>query len=218
MKPNTPLFEAYRPAVWSDVVGQDRAVAAVRQIIDTSGAGGKAFWISGSSGTGKSTIAKLIAREIADDFWIESMDSSELTQGRLNDIDRTWRMYGGGRGGKAYIIEEAHGLTGAMARWLNVMIEQPMPSHVVLVFTTTATGQEELIEGIHDATPLISRCHPIDLARRDLAKPFAERLRFICEQAGLFVPSLDRAIRCAKDCRNNLRMMIGEAVTHKLAS
>jgi len=44
-----PLYEKYRPQSFEDVVGQDKAIARIRQIA-SRGVGGRAFWISGKSG------------------------------------------------------------------------------------------------------------------------------------------------------------------------
>jgi DNA polymerase III gamma/tau subunit len=54
------LHEQYRPRDWSDVVGQDKAIAKI-DALRNRGLAGRAFWISGSSGTGKTTVARLIA-------------------------------------------------------------------------------------------------------------------------------------------------------------
>ena len=45
------LYEKYRPQTFEGVLGQDRAIRAIR-LVGKSGYGGKAFWISGPSGTG----------------------------------------------------------------------------------------------------------------------------------------------------------------------
>jgi DNA-binding NtrC family response regulator len=50
------LTEKYRPATWSDVVGQDKIVGRIRQLAQR-GLAGRAYWITGQSGTGKTTIA-----------------------------------------------------------------------------------------------------------------------------------------------------------------
>jgi hypothetical protein len=60
-----------------------------------------------------------------------------------------------------------------------------IPRHVAIVFTTTTEGQESLYEDHDEASPLLSRCLRIDLARRDLARPFAERAKSIAEAEGL---------------------------------
>ena len=48
------------------------------------------------------------------------------------------------------------------------------------------------------------------LARRDLGKPFAARLKEIMQAEGLDGQDMARYERCAKDCNNNLRMMISQ--------
>ena len=43
------------------------------------GLAGRAYWLSGQSGTGKATIARLIAAEVADPFFITELDAATLT-------------------------------------------------------------------------------------------------------------------------------------------
>ena len=56
------LYETSRPATFDAVVGQERAVK-VRSRLSL---GGRAFWITGSSGTGKTTLARIIAGQVAE--------------------------------------------------------------------------------------------------------------------------------------------------------
>jgi DNA polymerase III delta prime subunit len=56
------LTERYRPASWDEVVGQEKVVARIKAIA-LRGLGRRALWLSGASGTGKTTIARLVARE-----------------------------------------------------------------------------------------------------------------------------------------------------------
>ena len=55
------LFEKYRPRMWSELVGQDRAVKLARRIIERPGFDRGAFWIEGAgqhnSGIGKTSLA-----------------------------------------------------------------------------------------------------------------------------------------------------------------
>lgn len=54
------LYEKYRPAALEGVVGQPKAVAVVRSVLGRGGFGGQSVWIAGASGTGKTTIARII--------------------------------------------------------------------------------------------------------------------------------------------------------------
>ncbi|HEY2787421.1 MAG TPA: AAA family ATPase [Fimbriiglobus sp.] len=199
-----PLTEQYRPRTWSEVVGQEKIVQRILALAKR-GLAGRAFWLSGGSGTGKTTIGRLIAAEVADEICIHEVDAAALTVAQLRDLEREMGIRGWGeRAGRAYLLNEAHSLRKDVIRQLLVLLER-LPAHVVVVFTTTTEGQEALFEDYDDASPLLSRCLRLDLARRDLARPFAERAKQIAERESLDGQPIERYVRLLQTHRNNLR-------------
>ena len=204
----TPLYERYRPSTWGEVIGQDKLVARLRQLAQRSTLSGRAYWLAGQSGTGKTTIARLIAQDVADPFLIQEVDASALTIGQLKDLESESQLKGfGERSGRAFIVNEAHGLRKDVIRQLLVMLER-IPPHVVWVFTTTVEGQDRLFEDYDDASPLLSRCLRLDLARRDLTRAFAERAKQIAQAENLDGKPIEQYIRLVQTHRQNFRAVL----------
>lgn len=203
----TTLFEQYRPTAWPDVIGQ-RGVERQVKTLARRGLAGRAYWISGQSGTGKTTIARILAAEVAGVDDVEKVDASDLTPRYLKDMERRMRYFGwGGKGGRAYLVNEAHGLRRDTIRQLLVLLER-LPKHVVVIFTTTSDGQEGLFADNEDAHPLLSRCVCLRLARRNLAKGFALRAKEIAQAEGLDGKDESAYVALVRHHRNNFRAVL----------
>lgn len=200
------LHEKYRPIVWAQVLGQDKAVNAL-QAVGARGWGGRAYFLSGQSGVGKTTLARLIAAEVADGFYVAELDASDLTPARLREVEATMALWGGGRGGRAWIVNEAHGLRRDTLRQLLVLLER-LPDHVAVIFTTTKDGQESLFEDEADAHPLLSRCVVVSLTSQGLAQRFAARAREIAQAEGLDGQPPAAYLSRIRHHKNNMRALL----------
>jgi replication-associated recombination protein RarA len=200
------LYEKYRPKRLSEVLGQGKLVKRL-ELLAQRGLGGRAYWLSGQSGTGKTTIARIVADLVACDICTEEVDATDLSASRIRELERQSQTRGLDGRGRAYIVNEAHGLNRAAVRQLLTTLER-IPGHVCWLFTTTLEGEATLFEGCDDSHPLLSRCVELPLARRNLAASFASHAREIAQAEGLDGQPIEKYVRLVKDKRNNLRAVL----------
>jgi len=145
----------------------------------------------------------------ADGFMIQECDSGwGFSSEALDRISDDMHLCGMGRGGRAYIINEAHGLRKWMIQRLLGVLER-LPRHVCFIFTTTKVGQKNLFDEQIDAGPLLSRCTMIELGDGpEVGRAFALRCRRIARAESLDGRPLSAYIALSAETKNNLRAML----------
>lgn len=131
------LYRAYRPNTFKEIIGQDQIVTPLKEQI-ASGKVGHAYLFAGSRGLGKTSIARIFARELKTD----ERDIYELDAASNNGVDEIRELnnsvhtlpFNSER--KVYILDEAHMLSKSAWNAFLKTLEEP-PAHVVLILATT---------------------------------------------------------------------------------
>ena len=144
------IYRKYRPQKFTEVKGQDHIVNALEGAIKAERIS-HAYLFSGSRGTGKTSVARILANDIGcHEYDLIEMDAASYRGidpiRELRDGVNTLPMRGKY---KVYIVDEVHMLTKEAFNALLKTLEEP-PSHVVFILATTEP--EKLPDTI------ISRC------------------------------------------------------------
>lgn len=131
------LYRKYRPHTFKDVLGQDHVVSALSGAIK-EGNVGHAYLFFGSRGTGKTSIARIFARELG----ASETDIHEIDAASYTGVDHIRALreevqnlpFAGAR--TVYIVDEVHMLSKAAFNAFLKTLEEP-PAHVVFILATT---------------------------------------------------------------------------------
>lgn len=131
------LYRKYRPQRFEDIVGQEEVVRVLQRAL-SEGTLAHAYLFSGTRGVGKTTVARILAREAgAAEEDIVEMDAAshrgidDIRQLREEVHVRPLRSER-----KVYIIDEVHMLTREAFNAFLKVLEEP-PSHILFVLATT---------------------------------------------------------------------------------
>jgi len=138
------LYEQYRPETFTDFIGQPKVIKQVQTLLKRPGFDRDAFWIQGPSGTGKTSLALIIAKQlVTDDFDITELDGDKCNAAAVRDLERSLPLCSMFGGWKVVIVNESHGMTRqAVQAWLTLL--ERLPAKRLIIFTTTEPLSEDL--------------------------------------------------------------------------
>lgn len=212
----TALYRKFRPAVFEDVKGQDPIVTTLKNQIRAERIG-HAYLFCGTRGTGKTTIAKILAKAVNCEHPVDgspcgtcpacqsiaagtSMNVIEIDAASNNGVDNIRQIveevtYSPAEGKyKVYIIDEVHMLSIGAFNALLKTLEEP-PSYVIFILATTEVHKIPIT--------ILSRCQRYDFKRISI-DTIADRIRELTAKEQVQIE--DKAIRyIAKTADGSMR-------------
>jgi DNA polymerase-3 subunit gamma/tau len=200
------LYRKFRPKTFDEVKGQDHIVTTLRNQLK-AGRIGHAYLFCGTRGTGKTTVAKILARAVNCEHPAEdgspcntcdicqdilkgvSPNVIEIDAASNNGVDNVRQIreevaYRPTQGKyKVYIIDEVHMLSAGAFNALLKTLEEP-PEYVIFILATTEVNKIPIT--------ILSRCQRYNFHRITI-DTISDRLRELLDKEG--VKAEDRAVR-----------------------
>jgi DNA polymerase III subunit gamma/tau len=201
----TALYRKFRPTDFNDVKGQDHIVTTLKNQVKADRIG-HAYLLCGTRGTGKTTIAKIMAKTVNCEHPIDgnpcnecsmcksinsqtSMNVIEIDAASNNGVDNIREIvdevrYSPTEGRfKVYIIDEVHMLSAGAFNALLKTLEEP-PSYVIFILATTEAHKIPIT--------ILSRCQRYDFKRITIDTISARLIDLIGQEA---VEADEKAVR-----------------------
>ena len=178
----TSLYRRHRPQTFADVVGQAAIVRTMSNAV-SSGKVHHAYLFVGARGTGKTSVAKILARSlncvngptlepcgecesctaITNSTSLDVIEMDAASNNSVDDIRDLREKVGfapaGERSWKVYILDEAHMLSKQAWNAFLKTLEEPPPNTIFVLATTEA----------HKVlATIVDRCHRFDFQRPSL--------------------------------------------------
>ena len=195
------ITEKYRPKNLSAVIGQTTAINQIKRVIESRGLAGSSWWITGSTGTGKTTIARIMASEFTDGdtFLIYEHVGRDMTVQDVRDLEERicFRPMGTGR---AVIINEAQDLSAAVVALLLATVEKVKLSRFdCIIFTAMKDVERLTTERATHFRALVTRCYRPEFADTDSPVFRQDVIEFISGVAALEgIKAIDAEEICTK--------------------
>lgn len=192
------LYRQYRPATFSEVIGQDHITTILKNQVQ-AGQTAHAYLFAGTRGTGKTSTAKILARAVncqqpqggepcgqcsaCQRTQGDNVDIVELDAASNNGVEDIRSILDKVRytplelRTKVYIIDEAHALSPNAFNALLKTLEEP-PGHVMFILATT--------EPQRIPATIISRCQRFDFHRLSIGD-MTGRMQAVLESAGAVI-------------------------------
>ena len=198
------LYEKYRPKSLDDFIGQDKVKNQVARLMARPGWDRDAIWVQGPSGTGKTTLAWIIANTVATGLFIDELDGDRCNVQAVRELERTLSLCAP-NSWRCVIVNECHSMSRqAVQAWLSLL--ERLPKHTLVIFTTTENLKADLFGNF--SNPFGSRCKILSFTNQGLCQKFAEKAHEIANKEGLNGQPIEKYVRLVQDCKNNMRAVL----------